>query len=267
MCTNPNQNLRDIGKFTPPLFHPNVYPSGTVCLSILDEEKSWKPAITIKQVCSPHSVHPGSSWLCVMCMIDSTRYSRSSRRPEREWSCTERCVYYVQVSWTFLPLRSSLYLLFFGLRVLTFLTSIMLFFCPQERQSSIWVSLSQLTHVPLRYVSLIYSLIHAGGGSVPKPERTYRNRLTMQIFRRSTLCSISNSFLVSSLSQIHFHPVRFVSSRNFMPTMPVYSPPHSPSKEQKKKSHKFVGVYGIINNEYIWETQWKRYVECLRIHN
>ncbi|CEQ41486.1 SPOSA6832_03224, partial [Sporobolomyces salmonicolor] len=34
-------------KFTPPLFHPNVYPSGTVCLSILNEEKAWKPAITI----------------------------------------------------------------------------------------------------------------------------------------------------------------------------------------------------------------------------
>ncbi|WFD24350.1 SUMO conjugating enzyme Hus5 [Malassezia equina] len=39
-----------VGKFTPPLFHPNVFPSGTVCLSILDEEKSWKPAITIKQI-------------------------------------------------------------------------------------------------------------------------------------------------------------------------------------------------------------------------
>ncbi|KAL4067706.1 ubiquitin-conjugating enzyme/RWD-like protein [Scleroderma citrinum] len=37
-------------KFTPPLFHPNVFPSGTVCLSILDEEKSWKPAITINQI-------------------------------------------------------------------------------------------------------------------------------------------------------------------------------------------------------------------------
>lgn len=37
-------------KFEPPLFHPNVYPSGTVCLSLLDEEKDWKPAITIKQV-------------------------------------------------------------------------------------------------------------------------------------------------------------------------------------------------------------------------
>jgi ubiquitin-conjugating enzyme E2 I len=41
---------RSSGKFTPPLFHPNVYPSGTVCLSILDEEKSWKAALTIKQV-------------------------------------------------------------------------------------------------------------------------------------------------------------------------------------------------------------------------
>jgi len=38
------------GKFTPPLFHPNIYPSGTVCLSILNEDDGWKPAITIKQV-------------------------------------------------------------------------------------------------------------------------------------------------------------------------------------------------------------------------
>ena len=38
------------GKFTPPLFHPNVYPSGTVCLSILNEEEGWKPAITIKEI-------------------------------------------------------------------------------------------------------------------------------------------------------------------------------------------------------------------------
>ena len=39
-----------VGKFDPPLFHPNVYPSGTVCLSILNEDEGWKPAITIKQV-------------------------------------------------------------------------------------------------------------------------------------------------------------------------------------------------------------------------
>ena len=41
---------KDVGKFVPPLFHPNVYPSGTVCLSILNEEEGWKPAITIKQI-------------------------------------------------------------------------------------------------------------------------------------------------------------------------------------------------------------------------
>jgi ubiquitin-conjugating enzyme E2 I len=38
------------GKFVPPLFHPNVYPSGTVCLSILNEEEGWRPAITIKEI-------------------------------------------------------------------------------------------------------------------------------------------------------------------------------------------------------------------------
>nr|CAX77005.1 lesswright [Schistosoma japonicum] len=37
-------------KFEPPLFHPNVFPSGTVCLSLLDEEKHWRPAVTIKQI-------------------------------------------------------------------------------------------------------------------------------------------------------------------------------------------------------------------------
>mmetsp|Transcript_7164 Transcript_7164/g.18372 ORF Transcript_7164/g.18372 Transcript_7164/m.18372 type:complete len:159 (-) Transcript_7164:12-488(-) len=37
-------------QFDPPLFHPNVYPSGTVCLSLLDADKDWKPAITIKQI-------------------------------------------------------------------------------------------------------------------------------------------------------------------------------------------------------------------------
>ena len=34
----------------PPLFHPNVYPSGTICLSILNEDEDWRPAITIKQM-------------------------------------------------------------------------------------------------------------------------------------------------------------------------------------------------------------------------
>lgn len=32
------------------LFHPNVYPSGTVCLSILNEDEDWKPNITVRQI-------------------------------------------------------------------------------------------------------------------------------------------------------------------------------------------------------------------------
>eukprot|EP01135_Chromosphaera_perkinsii_P006909 Nk52_evm1s624 gene=Nk52_evmTU1s624 len=37
-------------QFKPPLFHPNVYPSGTVCLSLLDADQDWRPAVTIKQI-------------------------------------------------------------------------------------------------------------------------------------------------------------------------------------------------------------------------
>ncbi|CAL5385344.1 unnamed protein product [Camellia sinensis] len=37
-------------KFPPGFFHPNVYPSGTVCLSILNEDSGWRPAITVKQI-------------------------------------------------------------------------------------------------------------------------------------------------------------------------------------------------------------------------
>ncbi|BAM80559.1 Smt3-conjugating enzyme E2 [Cyanidioschyzon merolae strain 10D] len=37
-------------KFIPPLFHPNVFPSGTVCLSILNEQKGWRPSISVKAI-------------------------------------------------------------------------------------------------------------------------------------------------------------------------------------------------------------------------
>lgn len=37
-------------KFKDKLFHPNVYPSGTVCLSILSEEEDWRPKLKIKDV-------------------------------------------------------------------------------------------------------------------------------------------------------------------------------------------------------------------------
>ena len=48
------QNVRFIfimkGKLEKNFPHPNIYPSGTVCLSILDEEKDWKSSLTIKHI-------------------------------------------------------------------------------------------------------------------------------------------------------------------------------------------------------------------------
>lgn len=36
--------------FDPVLPHPNIYPSGTVCLSILNEEEDWKPSYKVKDI-------------------------------------------------------------------------------------------------------------------------------------------------------------------------------------------------------------------------
>ena len=88
---------RYLGKFTPALFHPNVYPSGTVCLSILDEEKDWKPAITIKQVMSvsaPKVKRYSDDRGCV----DLVRHPGITERPERQRSRSKRRLYHVQVS-------------------------------------------------------------------------------------------------------------------------------------------------------------------------
>ncbi|KAH7978463.1 hypothetical protein HPB49_005574 [Dermacentor silvarum] len=39
-----------ICKFEPPVFHPNVFSSGQVCLSLLDEDKGWRAATTMKDI-------------------------------------------------------------------------------------------------------------------------------------------------------------------------------------------------------------------------
>jgi len=39
-------------KFKEKLFHPNIYPSGAVCLSILNEEEDWRPSLRVSDVSS-----------------------------------------------------------------------------------------------------------------------------------------------------------------------------------------------------------------------
>mmetsp|Transcript_24748 Transcript_24748/g.29962 ORF Transcript_24748/g.29962 Transcript_24748/m.29962 type:complete len:162 (+) Transcript_24748:96-581(+) len=36
--------------FPAAFFHPNVYPSGKVCLNIINEDKGWKPSLSVKQI-------------------------------------------------------------------------------------------------------------------------------------------------------------------------------------------------------------------------
>lgn len=82
----------NIGKFVPPLFHPNVYPSGTVCLSILNEEEAWKPAITVKQILlgiqdllnDPNPESPAQAEAYNLFKRDRAEYEKRVRRTVRE---------------------------------------------------------------------------------------------------------------------------------------------------------------------------------------
>ncbi|KAI0277672.1 ubiquitin-conjugating enzyme 9 [Russula aff. rugulosa BPL654] len=68
------------------------YCPGTVCLSILDEEKSWKPAITIKQIVlgvqallnDPNVNDPAQSEAYTMFKNDKVAYERRIRQQARE---------------------------------------------------------------------------------------------------------------------------------------------------------------------------------------
>merc|ERR1712168_866619 len=81
-------------KFDPPLFHPNVYPSGTVCLSILDEEKDWRPAITIKQILlgiqhllsEPNAADPAQAEAYSIFSNNVAEYERRVRQQARKFA-------------------------------------------------------------------------------------------------------------------------------------------------------------------------------------
>ncbi|OTF83138.1 hypothetical protein BLA29_010993 [Euroglyphus maynei] len=37
-------------QFTPPIFHPNIWTDGKVCLSILNPEKGWRSSTTVREI-------------------------------------------------------------------------------------------------------------------------------------------------------------------------------------------------------------------------
>ncbi|KAH9906945.1 ubiquitin carrier protein [Xylariomycetidae sp. FL2044] len=79
-------------RFTPPLFHPNVYPSGTVCLSILNEDDGWKPAITVKQIAlgvqelldNPNPDSPAQAEAYNLYKRDKAHYAERVKKTVRE---------------------------------------------------------------------------------------------------------------------------------------------------------------------------------------
>lgn len=92
LCTPEPLLTASLGKFVPPLFHPNVYPSGTVCLSILNEEEAWKPAITVKQIMlgiqdllnDPNPESPAQAEAYNLFRRDRVEYEKRVRRVVRE---------------------------------------------------------------------------------------------------------------------------------------------------------------------------------------
>lgn len=81
-------------KFEPPLFHPNVYPSGTVCLSLLDENKDWKASITIKQLLigiqdllnNPNPEDPAQAEAYQIFCQNRTEYEKRVRREAAKYN-------------------------------------------------------------------------------------------------------------------------------------------------------------------------------------
>ncbi|KAI8535060.1 hypothetical protein RHMOL_Rhmol10G0145600 [Rhododendron molle] len=80
-------------KFPPGFFHPNVYPSGTVCLSILNEDSGWRPAITVKQILvgiqdlldQPNPADPAQTEGYHLFIQDPVEYKRRVRQQAKQY--------------------------------------------------------------------------------------------------------------------------------------------------------------------------------------
>eukprot|EP01120_Amphizonella_sp_Union-15-10_P013203 TRINITY_DN6100_c0_g1_i1.p1 TRINITY_DN6100_c0_g1~~TRINITY_DN6100_c0_g1_i1.p1 ORF type:complete len:154 (+),score=27.29 TRINITY_DN6100_c0_g1_i1:56-517(+) len=80
-----------ICRFAKGFFHPNVFPSGTVCLSLLGED--WKPAITVKQILlgiqelldSPNENSPAQKEAYHLYVSDKTKYHQKVREQSQRY--------------------------------------------------------------------------------------------------------------------------------------------------------------------------------------
>eukprot|EP00899_Mesostigma_viride_P014044 jgi/Mesvir1/22640/Mv14075-RA.1 len=74
-------------------FHPNVYPSGKVCLSIVNESEGWKPAITVRQILvgiqellgTPNNHSPAQEPAYHMLRQDPAAYNRRVKEEAKKY--------------------------------------------------------------------------------------------------------------------------------------------------------------------------------------
>ncbi|KCV68631.1 ubiquitin-conjugating enzyme E2 I [Fonticula alba] len=77
-------------QFYPPLYHPNIFPTGTVCLSILGD--GWRPAVTVKQILlgiqelldNPNLESPAQKPAYVAYVNNKEEYDTKVRRQARD---------------------------------------------------------------------------------------------------------------------------------------------------------------------------------------
>ncbi|XP_038901078.1 SUMO-conjugating enzyme SCE1 isoform X2 [Benincasa hispida] len=80
-------------RFPQGFFHPNVYPSGTVCLSILNEDSGWRPAITVKQILvgiqdlldQPNPADPAQTEGYHLFIQDAVEYKKRVRQQAKQY--------------------------------------------------------------------------------------------------------------------------------------------------------------------------------------
>ncbi|KAL7564592.1 hypothetical protein ACA910_017935 [Epithemia clementina (nom. ined.)] len=81
-------------QFIPPLFHPNIFKSGHVCLSILKEDKGWRPSISLKDLLigiqdlltEPNEHDPAQSEATKMFCQNRAKYNARLRQQAKKFA-------------------------------------------------------------------------------------------------------------------------------------------------------------------------------------
>uniref|UniRef100_A0A915DH55 SUMO-conjugating enzyme UBC9 n=1 Tax=Ditylenchus dipsaci TaxID=166011 RepID=A0A915DH55_9BILA len=81
-------------RFEPAIFHPNIFDSGTVCLSLLKQEKHWKPSISIRQILlgiqellhNPNVKDPANKKANNLFKSNKTKYSEEIKSQAKKYS-------------------------------------------------------------------------------------------------------------------------------------------------------------------------------------